>query len=74
MKWICERVLTLPDYDGVILRIYPLDDGAQYVVKAGDAKKNVSLSEKAIHAAFTEMGLDLVRLKGVYVYFADPVV
>ena len=62
------------DYDGVTLRIYPLDDGAQYVVKAGDAKKNVSLSEKAIHAAFTEMGLDLVRLKGVYVYFADPVV
>ena len=62
------------DYDGVALRIYPLDDGAQYVVKAGDAKKNVALSEKAIHAAFTEMGLDLVRLKGVYVYFADPVV
>lgn len=62
------------DYDGVTLRIYPLDDGAQYVVKAGDAKKNVALSEKAIHAAFTEMGLDLVRLKGVYVYFADPVV
>lgn len=62
------------DYDGVTLRIYPLDDGAQYVVKDGDAKKNVSLSEKAIHAAFTEMGLDLVRLKGVYVYFADPVV
>ena len=62
------------DYDGVTLRIYPLDDGAQYVVKAGDVKKNVSLSEKAIHAAFTEMGLDLVRLKGVYVYFADPVV
>lgn len=61
------------DYDGVTLRIYPLDDGAQYVVKAGDAKKNVTLSEKAIHAAFTEMGLDLVRLKGVYVYFADPV-
>lgn len=61
------------DYDGVTLRIYPLDDGAQYVVKAGDAKKNVALSEKAIHAAFTEMGLDLVRLKGVYVYFADPV-
>ena len=62
------------DYDGVTLQIYPLDDGAQYVVKAGDAKKNVALSEKAIHAAFTEMGLDLVRLKGVYVYFADPVV
>lgn len=62
------------DYDGVTLRIYPLDDGAQYVVKAGNAKKNVALSEKAIHAAFTEMGLDLVRLKGVYVYFADPVV
>ena len=62
------------DYDGVTLRIYPLDDGAQYVVKAGDAKKNVALSEKAIHAAFTEMGLDLVRLKGVYVYFADSVV
>ena len=62
------------DYDGVTLRIYPLDDGAQYVVKAGDAKKNVALSEKAIHAAFTEMGLDFVRLKGVYVYFADPVV
>lgn len=62
------------DYDGVTLRIYPLDDGAQYVVKAGDAKKNVALSEKAIHVAFTEMGLDLVRLKGVYVYFADPVV
>lgn len=62
------------DYDGVTLRIYPLDDGAQYVVKAGDAKKNVALSEKAIHAAFTEMGLDLVRLKGVYVYFANPVV
>ena len=62
------------DYDGVTLRIYPLDDGAQYVVKAGDGKKNVALSEKAIHAAFTEMGLDLVRLKGVYVYFADPVV
>lgn len=31
------------DYDGVTLRIYPLDDGAQYVVKAGDAKKNVAL-------------------------------
>ena len=57
------------DYNGVSLKVYPKDKNAEAVVRAGDKTKNVSLSEKALYVGYTEMGLDLIDLKGVYIYF-----
>lgn len=56
-------------YNGVSLKVYPQDKKAEEVVRAGDKTKNVSLSEKALYVGYTEMGLDLIDLKGVYIYF-----
>lgn len=56
------------EYNGVVLRVIPVDPAAEQVVEAGDKLKNVALSEQAIHVAYTQMGLDLVNLKGVYIY------
>ena len=57
------------EYNGVSLKVYPQDKKAEEVVRAGDKTKNVSLSEKALYVGYTEMGLDLVDLKGVYIFF-----
>lgn len=56
-------------YNGVSLKVYPQDKEAEETVRAGDKTKNVSLSEKALYVGYTEMGLDLIDLKGVYIYF-----
>ncbi|EHO63895.1 two-partner secretion domain-containing protein [Dialister succinatiphilus] len=56
-------------YNGVSLKVYPQDKEAEEMVRAGDKTKNVSLSEKALYVGYTEMGLDLIDLKGVYIYF-----
>lgn len=56
-------------YNGVSLKVHPQDKKAEEVVRAGDKTKNVSLSEKALYVGYTEMGLDLIDLKGVYIYF-----
>ena len=56
-------------YNGVSLKVYPQDKEAEETVRAGDKTKNVSLSEKALYVSYTEMGLDLIDLKGVYIYF-----
>lgn len=58
------------EYNGVVLRVIPVDPAAEQIVEAGDKLKNVALSEQALHAAYTQMGLDLVNLKGVYIYMA----
>lgn len=58
------------EYNGVVLRVIPVDPAAEQIVEAGDKLKNVALSEQAIHVAYTQMGLDLVNLKGVYIYMA----
>lgn len=57
------------EYNGVSLKVYPQDKEAEETVRAGDKTKNVSLSEKALYVGYTEMGLDLIDLKGVYIYF-----
>lgn len=56
-------------YNGVSLKVYPQNKEAEETVRAGDKTKNVSLSEKALYVGYTEMGLDLIDLKGVYIYF-----
>ena len=56
-------------YNGVSLKVYPQDKEAEETVRAVDKTKNVSLSEKALYVGYTEMGLDLIDLKGVYIYF-----
>ncbi|WP_298587615.1 MBG domain-containing protein [uncultured Megasphaera sp.] len=58
------------EYNGVVLRVIPVDPAAEQIVEAGDKLKNVALSKQAIHVAYTQMGLDLVNLKGVYIYMA----
>ena len=58
------------EYNGVVLRVIPVDPAAEQIVEDGDKLKNVALSEQALHAAYTQMGLDLVNLKGVYIYMA----
>ena len=57
------------EYNGVSLKVHPQDEKAEEVVRAGDKTKNVSLSEKALYVGYTEMGLGLIDLKGVYIYF-----
>ena len=58
------------EYNGVVLRVIPVDPAAEQIVTDGDKMKNVALSEQALHAAYIQMGLDLVNLKGVYIYMA----
>nr|WP_302708151.1 filamentous hemagglutinin N-terminal domain-containing protein [uncultured Dialister sp.] len=57
------------EYNGVSLKVHPQDKKAEEMVRAGDKTKNVSLSEKALYVGYIEMGLDLIDLKGVYIYF-----
>ena len=56
-------------YDGFVFRITPVDDGALALVRMGDVKNNVELSAEALHAGFSEMGILLEDLDGVYVHF-----
>ncbi len=56
-------------YDGSTFNITPVDDAAMALVRLGDAKNNVELSAQALHAGFSEMGLVLEDLDGVYVHF-----
>ena len=56
-------------YDGSVFRITPVDDGALALVRTGDVKNNVELSAEALHAGFSEMGILLEDLDGVYVHF-----
>ena len=56
-------------YDGSVFRITPVDDGALALVRMGDVKNNVELSAEALHAGFSEMGILLEDLDGVYVHF-----
>lgn len=55
-------------FNGVSLHIEPLNEQARDLVRKGDATKNVALTEAAIYTGFTQLGLDLMDLKGVYVY------
>ena len=55
-------------YNGVSLSVNPVDEKARELVLKGDATKNVALTEAAIHIGFTQLGLDLIDLKGVYVH------
>ena len=55
-------------YNGVSLSVNPEDEKARELVRKGDATKNVALTEAAIHIGFTQLGLDLIDLKGVYVH------
>ncbi|MGN0950140.1 MAG: hypothetical protein ACI4OH_05285, partial [Mitsuokella sp.] len=55
-------------YDGSTFRIEPTDGAALALVRAGDAKNNVELSEQALHTGFSEMGLVLESLDAVYVH------
>ena len=55
-------------YNGVSLQVEPLNEQARDLVRKGDATKNVALTEAAIHTGFTQLGLDLMDLKGVYIH------
>ena len=58
-------------YDGSVFRITPTDDAALALVRTGDVKNNVELSAEALHAGFSEMGILLEDLDGVYVHFEN---
>ena len=58
-------------YDGSVFRITPTDDAALALVRTGHAKNNVELSAEALHAGFSEMGILLEDLDGVYVHFEN---
>ena len=56
-------------YGGSTFNITPVDDGALALMRMGDVKNNVELSAEALHAGFSEMGILLEDLDGVYVHF-----
>ena len=56
-------------YDGSTFNITSVDDGALALMRMGDVKNNVELSAEALHAGFSEMGILLEDLDGVYVHF-----
>lgn len=58
-------------YDGSVFSITPIDDAALALVRTGDVKNNVELSAEALHAGFSEMGILLEDLDGVYVHFEN---
>ena len=58
-------------YDGSVFRITPTDDAALALVRMGHAKNNVELSAEALHVGFSEMGILLEDLDGVYVHFEN---
>jgi len=56
-------------YNGSRFTILPDDDAAAQLIVAGDETKNRDLFEKALHVAFTKMGLEVADLDGVYIHF-----
>ena len=56
-------------YDGSVFALHPADKQAEMMLKAGDAVHNVDIVSKALHIAFSEMGLGLEDLDAVYVCF-----
>lgn len=58
-------------YDGSVFRITPIDDAALALVRTGDVKNNVELSAEALHVGFSEIGILLEDLDGVYVHFEN---
>ena len=56
-------------YNGSRFTILPDDDAAAHLIVVGDETKNRDLFEKALHVAFTKMGLEVANLDGVYIHF-----
>lgn len=56
-------------YNGSRFTILPDDDAATQLIVVGDETKNRDLFEKALHVAFTQMGLEVADLDGVYIHF-----
>lgn len=56
-------------YNGSRFTILPDDDAAMQLIVVGDETKNRALFEKALHVAFTQMGLEVADLDGVYIHF-----
>ena len=56
-------------YNGSRFTILPDDDAATHLIVVGDETKNRDLFEKALHVAFTKMGLEVADLDGVYIHF-----
>lgn len=56
-------------YNGSRFTILPDDDAAAQLIVVGDETKNRDLFEKALHVAFTKMGLEVADLDGVYIHF-----
>ena len=56
-------------YNGSRFTILPDDDAAAHLIVVGDETKNCDLFEKALHVAFTQMGLEVADLDGVYIHF-----
>ncbi len=56
-------------YNGSRFTILPDDDAATQLIVVGDEMKNRDLFEKALHVAFTQMGLEVADLDGVYIHF-----
>ena len=56
-------------YNGSRFTILPDDDAAMKLIVVGDETKNRDLFEKALHVAFTQMGLEVADLDGVYIHF-----
>ena len=56
-------------YNGSRFTILPDDDAAMQLIVVGDETKNRDLFEKALHVAFTKMGLEVADLDGVYIHF-----
>ena len=50
-------------------QVLPDDDAATQLIVVGDETKNRDLFEKALHVAFTKMGLEVADLDGVYIHF-----
>ena len=61
--------ITPVDDGALTFNITPVDDGALALMRMGDVKNNVELSAEALHAGFSEMGILLEDLDGVYVHF-----
>jgi hypothetical protein len=55
-------------YNGSKFEIMPVDQKAVNLLKAGDSQKNVELASKALFAGFSEMGLVLEDLDGIYIH------
>lgn len=56
-------------YNGSRFTILPDDDAAAQLIVVGDETKNRDFFEKALHVAFTKMGLEVADLDGVYIHF-----